>query len=623
MLKRTSRASFLDSVLCGVVDRLTSAMDKGGLDDPTLPGKSIATKATADQLETCLDLLTVASDLSKEALAEEDECKSAKTWRKLLGKDSEGNWVFPSPTDAVTRNRGVTSMCRARELPTVTIGSMTAASRSVNNARLKCMEGLLAAGFEESTSRPGHTTLIREFELLAHDGRSIEDDIEVTIGADFPYTRPLVRSVFAATGNSWHREPSGNLCLWPHDNSVADLPWKDPAVLIGRIEKWLQCSADGWEDDMPILDLERYVGVLPERFLITSSEVEFRNSGYFNVKPVNGRRLSHFEMGEYVTRPPIGNDRRRRGQTSRLYGAAIELDELSSPFASWTELADLLPSHLAQQLDNFIRIGVVHVLLVQYSREGHSGSAVLSVSSKNNLPSIRGALVPVPTSRAVRRLRAGSDAAALTNKSVAIVGVGAVGSYVADLLTRRGVGSVLVVDPDDMRPGNAVRHLIGEHQLELAPKVDAIKAHIEAYGFVADGAVTPRQETISSVEAASGLLSEADLVVDATASGECSALLSDLADESTAPVVAVALQRDGAVYRIDQYPGADHYPPIDRLRSIGTTPVLETGCADPISPTTPDTVVEAAVLRSSSCSGSAARQWQVRFHSDRCNCDPA
>lgn len=479
---------------------------------------------------------------------------------------------------------------------------MTAATSSLRAARVNCMEGLLAAGFEESTTGSGGTTLVREFALVATDGRTIEDHIEVTIGPDFPYVRPQVRSLFAGTGSSWHREPSGGLCLWPYDNSVADLPWKDPDALITRIEKWLQNSADGWNDDMPILDLERYVGVTSEQFLISSSEVEFRDQGYFNVRQVK-RSGSHYEMGPYVSRPPVGNDRKRRGHTS-IYGAAIDLGELERPFASWMELSHLLPSPLTQQLGNFVQMGIVHVLVVNYSREGHSGSTVLRVGKKNQLPEILGALVPVPTSLAVRMMRAGSDVAALSDKSVSVVGVGAVGSHVADLLIRRGVGRVLLVDPEDLRPGNAVRHLIADGELELEPKADAVQTRLQSYGFVEDGAVTSRQESISTVEAASNLMNEADLVVDTTAAGECSALLSDLADDFATPVVATVLQRDGAVYRIDQYPGKDHYSAIERLRPPSTTPLLETGCADPISPATPDSVVEAAV-------------WTVRVVVDR------
>ena len=43
-----------------------------------------------------------------------------------------------------------------------------------------------------------------------------------------------------------------------------------------------------------------------------------------------------------------------------------------------------------------------------------------------------------------------------------IFGLGAIGSVVADLLHRSGVGELCLVDPDLVLPGNTTRHLVGE-----------------------------------------------------------------------------------------------------------------------------------------------------------------
>ena len=85
-------------------------------------------------------------------------------------------------------------------------------------------------------------------------------------------------------------------------------------------------------------------------------------------------------------------------------------------------------------------------------------------------------------------------------------------------------------------------------------------------------------------------------MVDATASGECSALLSDLASADTAYVVTVAIQRDGGVYRVDRYPADGHYEAVEGLAKLDAhAGRFEAGCADPVSPTTPDAVAEAAI----------------------------
>jgi hypothetical protein len=50
----------------------------------------------------------------------------------------------------------------------------------------------------------------------------------------------------------------------------------------------------------------------------------------------------------------------------------------------------------------------------------------------------------------------------IRTSSIAVIGAGALGSTVAEILARGGVASILIVDHDDLEPGNLVRHtLIG------------------------------------------------------------------------------------------------------------------------------------------------------------------
>lgn len=61
------------------------------------------------------------------------------------------------------------------------------------------------------------------------------------------------------------------------------------------------------------------------------------------------------------------------------------------------------------------------------------------------------------------RLQArGRFASDIRTSSIAVIGAGALGSAVAELLVRGGVADILIVDPDDFEPGNLARHtLIG------------------------------------------------------------------------------------------------------------------------------------------------------------------
>ena len=354
---------------------------------------------------------------------------------------------------------------------------------SIKLARSRFIEGLIEVGFEEADSDHESLSLVKEFEVLTADRRELEDSMVVTIGPDFPYQRPAVRTLFSATGNTWHRERDGTLCLWPHDNSVSDLPWKDPAVLVDRISTWLANSSDGWTDDLPILDLERYVGMSGGKFVFDADDIEFQNETFFNLSRETTGGAAHYKMGPYIRRPPVGQDRRRSGH-SPLYGAAIDIGELTNPFGTWEELIGLLPTPFIDKVTAYVQMRKLNVLVVRYSREGHEAVTALELGLKNRLPVVVGALTPVPGTMAVRMMRAGDDAGRLAVHSVAVVGVGAVGSYVADFLVRRGIGRVLLVDFDDMRPGNSVRHLAADQSFELAPKVEAVKSRLDAFGFV-------------------------------------------------------------------------------------------------------------------------------------------
>jgi molybdopterin/thiamine biosynthesis adenylyltransferase len=68
---------------------------------------------------------------------------------------------------------------------------------------------------------------------------------------------------------------------------------------------------------------------------------------------------------------------------------------------------------------------------------------------------------------------------ALSQKHIAIVGCGSVGSAVADIAARTGVGTLTLVDPDIISPENIGRHVLTSHAIGQQ-KVDALAAHLVA-----------------------------------------------------------------------------------------------------------------------------------------------
>ena len=103
----------------------------------------------------------------------------------------------------------------------------------------------------------------------------------------------------------------------------------------------------------------------------------------------------------------------------------------------------------------------------------------------------------------------------LSDRAVVVAGLGSVGSYLAELLARTGVGRLIVIDPEEVEPTNLSRttYEIGDIG---RPKVDALARRllnvnprivVERYRAAAEA---------MSVSQLSALVSSADLVIAAT-----------------------------------------------------------------------------------------------------------
>ncbi|MFB8125944.1 nucleotidyltransferase [Streptomyces bacillaris] len=103
-------AAYLTVVLRWIADTLPDHLEEGPV-DPTLPDKTIKTKATTEQIQAAADRMTEAATLAEDALDEEDNCRAAVMWRQLLGTTQNTispEHVFPLPdycnADGTTKN---------------------------------------------------------------------------------------------------------------------------------------------------------------------------------------------------------------------------------------------------------------------------------------------------------------------------------------------------------------------------------------------------------------------------------------------------------------------------------------------------------------------------------------
>ncbi|NTW38597.1 MAG: hypothetical protein HGA44_01720 [Cellulomonadaceae bacterium] len=297
--------------------------------------------------------------------------------------------------------------------------------------------------------------------------------VEIAIPADFPYLSPTVKPLTAAAARdwvghevadyrevqrSWHREPTGRMCLFELEDHTR-LPWADPATLLAQLKAWLTEDAAGWPTDEPTLDLERYFHSTGEVLLYGSLDravghvVKLRQDHH-------GCRL----VGSVV--PPR---RGRRGRTLPWPASSalvLDLGVPSEPVHDWTTLVQAAGANgelLVKAVDRGVR-----ELVLCYQRGHHRGVLALRLTSGGNPWKLR-AHIAAPQDPATLVRRSHPQREDLGATLVTVVGVGAIGSVMADLLHRSGVGRLELIDHDYLLPGNAVRHLAGIEHVASAP----------------------------------------------------------------------------------------------------------------------------------------------------------
>ena len=458
-----------------------------------------------------------------------------------------------------------------------------------------------AAGFSDDGN-----TLRGPLRWQHPDGRTVTATIEVTVTESFPFNPPRVWVLDpgVALELTFHRERDGALCLWGSDVAVGDAPWEDPGRFLDRVAAWLVETSAGWPRDDDC-DLERYL-LSDSRMVLYDRDVLATTRGCVRTFiDSGGQRVT--VSGE-LQRPPSRwrpnkqrgarrNHQRRPkiGRKQRRLAWVTDIGQADQPISDWDALCVALGPD-AGEVRRLVSIGVVEFVVLRYRRADAVGVLALAVgpASPGNGYDVR-ACESADTSVASRMLRAGASASDLADRRVAVVGLGAVGSFVADLLFRHGVRHLTLIDPQLLRPGNLVRHLAGEAMVGY-PKVAAVKAKLAGLGFDVAG-VDDRRDMLVTPGQAVTLLREHHLVVDATAHQRSTSLRAWATSQIVRPVVSVCVQRQGDVVRVDRFPqrGAERY--LDALPPLaGADLGREHGCDEPVPTTPPAAVLAAAQL---------------------------
>lgn len=408
--------------------------------------------------------------------------------------------------------------------------------------------------------------------------------VAVELGERWPFTPPSVtpETPDPDEQRSWHREVDDGLCLYTEDDRNG-LPWLDPDGFLEQVKTWFERDAAGWPNDAPDLDLDRYFARADRTVTVLYDTLDPLIGRFIRLRPCRNHTLVVIGPG---TAP-------RKGSRRQVFGYCADIGTPERPPRDWPQLADLLPD-AADSLERAINQGRVSLLLLRYDREGHEGVIALEATPLEK-GGIRLSSQPsASVSAAVARLRAGPASDVLAGRSAAVVGCGAIGSFVADNLVRAGVGRLTLLDDDVLRPGNLVRHLAGSEHVGLT-KANAVRQALTDARWSA--CLTVRDGSLRTVADATEILAGHDLVIDATADGSASALLRYVAQDRGTHVLSVCVQNDGTTLRVDIAPpldGAQPLPPSPRRPAL--TPAYEGGCGSPVSPTPPHAVVEVAAM---------------------------
>ena len=448
---------------------------------------------------------------------------------------------------------------------------------------------------------------------LIERGHTDAAQMSIAIRASWPYVAPLLHVPGVA---AWHADQEF-VCLWQDDDASQE--WATLAGFHERIDKWASEAQGGFENTENARNPEIYW-----------QEPAGRIAGLVDLDELVGSDRADGQQGQFVFTEAASADGRASPVTvldispgkftsrTMLPGGATDpsvfrgrwffRSEVPHPPRAYVELRDFMTPKQREWLDRDLR-HAQHVMfgLVWPNAAGLVATMVLMSATgpgtwERTVVSLR------PKGRQALLLRAGPDAAALQERTVAVIGVGAIGSFVADALARAGVGTMRLIDYDLLWPVNLVRHAAPPGTPAATPKTAALRENLEQYPWVRiEEPDTPDDGIAWSIPALRGLVSSADLTIDATGHGGLAELAARVALDAGRPFVSVALFRGGAVGRVRrqalpsdtpfiQRPHLDRYPEIPPLDEEAEYVGTETGCLALVHNAPPVVVTHVAAL---------------------------
>lgn len=447
---------------------------------------------------------------------------------------------------------------------------------------------------------------------LLDGGHTSSKQMTVRFRASWPYLPPLLEVPDIA---AWHADQN-RLCIWQgEDNSQR---WTTLHGLYDRIDEWAEEARDGfaavenarnpeiyWQEPtgagFALVDIDELLG--SDRSDGQHGEFHFSDAVSADGRASQGAFVLDLQPGPFgpLTARPSWIDEARQAR-----GRWFIRTSISHPPRNLDELRAFLTEKQRSRLDKDLRDRqFVMFGLFWPNQAGPVGTMLLSTPSDAgrayHLIALR------PKGRDALLLRAGPDAKQLQGHRVAILGVGAVGSHVAEELARAGVGKLLLVDYDLLWPVNLVRHAAPPGTPAGTPKTIALRDHLRQYPWVAVDVASDDEGVVWTIDGLSRLFRSADMVIDATGHAGLAELAARVGHTEGKPYLSAALFRGGAVARVRRQallsdtpvlnrPHLDRYPEIPPLEDEAEYVGTETGCLAQVHNAPPPSVAHAAVL---------------------------
>ena len=423
-------------------------------------------------------------------------------------------------------------------------------------------------------------------------------EMRIQIRDGWPYLHPHL-FVEGLRGRR-HVSGSDNVCLW--NESDDSYEWLTVAGIERRIVAW--CADQVEIASEPTMDAHLYFEPYDPRQIVIVRLETMRH----------GTAALSDEDGAFGT-----TKGRRDGPLYRVDGKGdtnvvwFRGTGIASPPTDWQALVAVLTSAQRAELGLFTRWASARrprpalVILVWRQSDATAALAIRLVQPPIGSLQIH-ALEIALTGPFIMSLRAGPDAAVLKDKKVIIFGAGAIGSHVAVLLAKSGVGMMTIVDDQRLRPGDLTRHaamgaFVGRFKGEAIEETlsdSMIATHVTALAA-----------KVWDAQMLGDLVAQSDVVIDATGSPTYADLLSQVSADirPERPMLSLALYRRGQVARASVQVSCA--VPIRSRRTSAEFPAIppdpggeeatmnwETGCGAPVNDAPPWAVASAAALGS-------------------------